>query len=246
MKRFMCAALAFLPGPALAASKETLRLDACREVIHEAMAIKEEIPRDLMDRARCVAVIPGVKKAAIGFGGRFGYGAVSCRGEGVSGVWGAPLMISLKGGSFGLQLGGQETDLVLLIMNAKGADYLLRSQFTLGADAAVAAGPVGRNAEAATDAQMRAEILSYSRSRGIFAGISLEGAVVKPDEDANRHVYGETLAARDVLLNQDRAVPPPAVAFVGELNRLAPAGAGGDGSGVPGGDPVRNRAPRSR
>ena len=176
MKRFPLAVLVFLPVSTLAASKEALRLDACREVIHEAMAIKEEIPGELMDRARCVAVIPGVKKAAMGFGGRFGYGAVSCRDEASSGAWGPPLMISLKGGSFGLQLGGQETDLVLLIMNAKGVDYLLRSKFTLGADAAVAAGPVGRNAEAATDAQMRAEILSYSRSRGIFAGLSLSRA----------------------------------------------------------------------
>lgn len=202
--------------------KEAKRLDACRDVIHEVMGLKEEVPRDLMEKAECVLVLPGVKKAALGVGGRFGYGVATCRGEGGRGSWGPPLMISLKGGSFGLQIGGQEADLVLLIMNPKGIDYLLRSKFTLGADATVAAGPVGRTAEAGTDVQMRAEILSYSRSRGIFAGISLEGAVVKPDEKANYGVYGENVNSRDLLTRSSREVPKAARGLIDELNKLAP------------------------
>lgn len=202
-------------------SKETKRLQACREVIHEVMGLKEDIPRDLIEKAECVVVLPGVKKAALGVGGRFGYGAATCRSQGGRGPWGPPLMISLKGGSVGIQIGGQEADLVLLIMNPKGIDYLLRSKFTLGADASVAAGPVGRTAEAATDAQMRAEILSYSRSRGIFAGLSLEGAVVKADEKANYGVYGEKLDPRDLLIRSGRDVPRAAQGFIEELNKLA-------------------------
>jgi len=207
---------------ALADMKETLRLDACREVVHDVMGVKEQIPRDLTAKAECVAVIPGVKKAAIGIGGRFGYGVVSCRSEGGNGPWGAPLMISIKGGSLGFQIGGQEVDLVLLIMNPKGIDSLLRNNFTLGADASVAAGPVGRTAEAATDAQMRAEILSYSRSRGLFLGLSLEGAVMKPDEKANHGVYGEGMDPRDLLLRNKYAVPKAAKPFIDELEKLAP------------------------
>jgi lipid-binding SYLF domain-containing protein len=213
--------LVAVPG-AFADLKETKRLDTCREVVYEVMGVKEQIPRELTAKAECIAVLPGVKKAAIGIGGRFGYGAVTCRSEGGSGAWGAPLMISLKGGSVGFQIGGQEADLVLLIMNTKGIDYLLRNNFTLGADASVAAGPVGRTAEAATDAQMRAEILSYSRSRGIFAGISLEGAVLKPDEKANYGVYGETIDPRDLLLRNKYAVPRAAKPLIGELEKLAP------------------------
>ena len=213
----------FLAVPSVFADyKEAKRLDACRVVLHEVMGVKEQIPRDLMEKSECVVVLPGVKKAALGVGGRFGYGAATCRGEGGHGPWGPPLMISLKGGSVGFQIGGQEADLVLLIMNPKGIDYLLRSKFTLGADAAVAAGPVGRTAEAATDVQMRAEILSYSRSRGIFAGISLEGAVVKPDEKANYGVYGENVDSRDLLIRSGREVPKAARGLIEELNKLAP------------------------
>lgn len=218
----LAGAVLFAVPRAFADYKEAKRLDSCRTVIHEVMGVKEQIPRDLMERAECVVVLPGVKKAAFGVGGRFGYGAATCRGEGGRGAWGPPLMISLKGGSFGLQIGGQEADLVLLIMNPKGIDYLLRSKFTLGADASVAAGPVGRTAEAATDIQMRAEILSYSRSRGIFAGISLEGAVVKADEKANYGVYGENVDSRDLLTRSGREVPKAARGLVDELNKLAP------------------------
>ena len=210
-----------VPAAVQAQIKETRRLDACREGLEEAMTVKESIPSDLVDKAECVAVIPGVKKAAVGIGGRFGYGAISCRTEG-HGPWSAPLMVSLKGGSLGFQIGGQESDLVLLFMNPKAIDYLLRNKFTLGADASIAAGPVGRNAEAGTDAQMRAEILSYSRSRGLFAGISLEGAVLKQDADANRHVYGHRVDSRDVLLRRGQRVPRAAEGFVQSLEKASP------------------------
>jgi SH3 domain-containing YSC84-like protein 1 len=213
---------ALLPAVVQAQVKETRRLEACSDVLEEAMGVKENIPADLLDKAICVAVIPGVKKAAIGVGGRFGYGAISCRTESTRGPWSAPLMISLKGGSLGFQIGGQESDLVLLFMNPKAIDYLLRNKFTLGADASIAAGPVGRNAEAATDAQMRAEILSYSRSRGLFAGISLEGAVLKQDQDANRHVYGERLDARNVLLRRGQRVPRAGEPFLQSLEKYSP------------------------
>lgn len=211
---------------AFADVKETKRLQACADVLEEAVGVKEQIPKDLLEKAECVAVIPGVKKAALGFGGRFGYGAVSCRGDGGQGAWGPPVMLGLKGGSFGFQIGGQEADLVLLIMNAKGIDYLLRSKFTLGADASVAAGPVGRTAEAATDIQMRAEILSYSRSRGLYAGISVEGASLKPDEQANYGVYGRQVSVRDLLLAPGQEIPKAGKPFVDTLERYSPRPAG--------------------
>jgi len=180
---------------------------ACREVLEELLGGEERIPRDLLDKAECVAVVPSAKKLALGFGGRWGKGAVVCRGQGGDGSWGAPLMISLGGGSFGLQVGGQEADYVFLVMNPKGIDYLMRSQFTLGADAAVAAGPVGRTGSAATDLRMRAEILSYSRTRGLFAGLSLEGSVVKQDQDGNENVYGARVDATRLLLEGTYPVP---------------------------------------
>jgi len=224
MKRFAAVLLLFLavPGAAWAQLKETRRLDACREVFAEAMGVKEGIPSDLLEKAECVAVVPGVKKAALGVGGRFGYGAISCRTDQGRGPWSPPLMVSLKGGSLGFQIGGQETDLVLLFMNQKAIDYLLRNKFTLGADASIAAGPVGRSAAAATDAQMRAEILSYSRSRGLFAGLSLEGAVLKQDEGANERVYGEKIRARDLLLGKGREVPKAGKGFVEALTEFSP------------------------
>lgn len=207
---------------AAADAKETRRLQSCRDVLDEVAGIKEQIPRDLLEKAECVAVIPGVKKAALGIGGRFGHGAAACRTEGGQGPWGPPLMMSLKGGSFGFQIGGQEADLVLLIINPKGIDYLLRSKFTLGADASVAAGPVGRTAEAATDVQLRAEILSYSRSRGLFAGISIEGASLRPDEKANYGVYGRSVTARELLLKPGQEIPKAARPFLDGLEKYAP------------------------
>jgi len=212
---------ALAPGLIWAQTKEIDRLGACREVVHELAGIKEGVPQDVLDASECVVVIPGVKKAALGFGGRFGYGAAVCRAPGGEG-WGAPLMMSLKGGSFGLQIGGEEIDLVLLVMNPKGIHYLLRSKFTLGADASVAAGPVGRTAAAGTDVRMRAEILSYSRSRGVFAGIALDGAALKPDRKANFSVYGEDVSSRDLLLKEGYPVPRAGRGLVAELTRLSP------------------------
>jgi lipid-binding SYLF domain-containing protein len=214
-----CAWLGAAQAPAQV--KEARRLDACREVLEELLAGEESIPRDLLDKAECVAVIPSAKKFAIGLGGRYGKGAVACRAGGAR-SWGAPLMISIGGGSFGLQIGGQAADYVFLVMNPKGIDYLLRSQFTLGADAAVAAGPLGRTGSAGTDLRMRAEILSYSRTRGLFAGISLEGAVVKQDKDGNRNLYGERVDPKRLL--QEGAYPPPAEAagFLSVLENASP------------------------
>jgi lipid-binding SYLF domain-containing protein len=221
MKGLAAALLVLAAVPARAQVKETERLATCREVLEEVMGIPEGIPRDLLNKAYCVAVIPSVKKAALGVGARFGKGAVVCRTDSGSGAWGPPLMISIGGGSFGLQIGGQAGDYVFLIMNRKGIDQLLKSKFTLGADASVAAGPKGRTAEAATDAQMRAEILTYSRTRGLFAGISLEGAVVKPDADANRNVYGTRVAASELLLKAGQTIPPAGRALVELLRELS-------------------------
>jgi SH3 domain-containing YSC84-like protein 1 len=190
------------------------------------MGIPEGIPHDLLQKSYCVVVIPSVKKAALGVGGRFGKGAAVCRTENGRGAWGAPLMVTLGGGSFGLQIGGQSSDYVFLIMNPKGIDNLLKSKFTLGADCSVAAGPKGRTMEAATDAQMRAEILTYSRSRGIFAGLSLEGAVLKQDEDSNFDVYGGRIAPKELLSNPGFKIPAEAQPLVDALRSLSANHAG--------------------
>jgi lipid-binding SYLF domain-containing protein len=219
--------LSSIAASVLAEDKETRRLDACRDVIEEVAGMPEGIPRDLLDKAECVGVIPSAKKFALGLGGRYGKGAVACRTDGGHGPWGPPLMIGIGGGSFGLQIGGQAADYVFLIMNPRGIDHLLKSRFTLGADAAVAAGPKGRTAEAATDALMHAEILAYSRARGLFAGISLEGAVISQDKDANRGVYGEQVTPRDLLLKPGQPIPAAGKAFVAALNRLSPRNTSG-------------------
>jgi lipid-binding SYLF domain-containing protein len=215
----MLVVAAVAAAPVLALTKEEKRLQSCREVLEELLAGEESIPRDLLDQAECVAVIPSVKKFALGLGGRWGKGAVVCR---TTDDWGPPLMISLGGGSLGLQIGGQAADHVFLVMNPKGIDYLIRSEFTLGADAAVAAGPVGRTGEAATDLRMRAEILSYSRTRGVFAGISLEGAVVKQDKDANEKIYGERVDSKKLLLQAAYRVPEHARGLVDLLRGVSP------------------------
>ncbi len=217
-----------VPVLATAQVKESRRLDACREVLEELLGGEERIPRDLLDKAECVAVVPSAKKFALGVGGRWGKGAVVCRGQGGSGPWGAPLMIWLGGGSFGLQVGGQAADYVFLVMNPKGMDYLMRSQFTLGGDAAVAAGPVGRTGSAGTDLRMRAEILSYSRTRGLFAGLSLEGSVVKQDKDGNENVYGERVDPRRLLIEGAYPVPAVARGLVELLATSSPRHAPGD------------------
>jgi lipid-binding SYLF domain-containing protein len=208
-----------------ASFKEPLedRLRSCGEVVRQMTSVAEGIPLDLLNKAECVIVIPGVKKAALGFGGRLGWGAASCRtGRDHDGPWSAPLMMSLKGGSFGLQIGGQSSDFVLLVMDPRGIDHLLGSKFTLGADASIAAGPIGRNAEAATDITLHTEILSYSRSRGVFAGLSLEGASLAQDQKGNRNVYGHRVAARELLLESRTRILPAARGLVDALEDLSP------------------------
>lgn len=209
-----------LASSIFAGEKEAERLNESRDVLVEMAGMKEGAPRDILEKAKCVIVIPGVKKAAIGIGARFGYGAAVCRTDNGAGPWSPPLMVSLKGGSLGFQIGGQSSDFVLLVMNQKGVDNLLKSQFTLGADASIAAGPVGRNAEAGTDLRMRAEILSYSRSRGIFAGISLEGASLRQDTGANQALYGAFVHPRAILLESGQSIPPEARGLLDAIERL--------------------------
>jgi SH3 domain-containing YSC84-like protein 1 len=207
---------------AWAEEERVKRLQTAREVLQEFTEMPEGIPRDLLNKAECIAVIPSAKKLALGVGASFGKGALLCRTGGGRGPWGAPLMIRMEGGSSGLQIGGEATDLVLLIMNPKGVDKLLESKLTLGGDASVAVGPEGRSAAAATDAQMRAEILTYSRSRGAFAGLSLQGAVIHVDKEANERLYGGRVNARELLLDGKNPVPSQARALVDYLQGLSP------------------------
>ena len=204
-------ALAMIAPPLLAQNKEADRLENCGTVIKEVMDIPDDIPQDLLDRAECIIVYPSVLKAAFIVGGSYGRGAMTCRtGEHYTGPWSAPSMMALEGGSLGFQIGGQATDFVLLVMNARGAHSILKNKVKLGVDASVAAGPKGRLADASTDATMRAEVLSYSRSRGLFAGISLNGSTVRPDNEANERVYGKRLSAEAIIFKGAAAVPPPA------------------------------------
>jgi lipid-binding SYLF domain-containing protein len=189
-------------------SSEAKRLGDAATVVSELRSAPDKgIPEDLWNKAECVAVVPGVKKAAFIIGGEFGKGVLSCR---TGQNWSAPIFLELQKGSAGFQIGAEQVDLVLLIMNRRGVDKLLDNKVTLGADASVAAGPVGRAASAATDAKLTAEMLAYSRAKGAFAGINLSGGVMRPDKDANEHAYGPSVTARDVLFKND--VPPPAAA----------------------------------
>jgi len=204
-------------------SKEQDRLETAGTVMKEILDIPDDISQDLLDKAECVIVIPSVLKIAIGIGGSYGRGAMTCRsGEHFTGPWGAPSMIALEGGSIGLQLGGQSTDFVLLVMNPRGADAILSSKVKLGADASAAAGPKGRDASAATDVTLRAEILTYSRARGLFAGVSLEGSTLRPDGEANKRIYGHEVSARDIVRNGKEAVPPSAQKLISLLNQKSP------------------------
>lgn len=212
-------------APARADNKQTdqNRLQNAGEVIKEILNIPDDIPQDLIDKADCVIVIPSVLKFAFGLGGSYGRGAMTCRsGNNFQGPWGAPTMMALEGGSFGFQLGGQATDFVLLVMNPSGANSILSSKVKLGADASAAAGPKGRAAGASTDAAMRAEILTYSRSRGLFAGISLEGSTLRPDNDANARIYGRKLSAKDIALHGAVPVPQAAHLLIETLNQHSP------------------------
>jgi len=214
-------------APMLAArpdnEKETDRLENSGTVMEEILNIPDNIPQDLIDKAECVVVFPSVLKAAFGIGGSYGRGAMVCRsGEHYTGPWGAPSMMALEGGSFGFQLGGEATDFVLLIMNPRGAKAILSSKVKLGADMAAAAGPKGRDAAADTDATLRAEILSYSRSRGLFAGISLEGSTLRPDNEANEKLYGKKLTATEIIRQGAVPVPPSGQKLVSLLDKKTP------------------------
>lgn len=203
--------------------KEADRLENSGTVMKEIMDIPDNIPQDLIDKAECVIVYPSVLKAAFVVGGSYGRGAMTCRtGEHYTGPWSAPSMMALEGGSIGFQIGGEATDFVLLVMNPRGAHSMLKSKVKLGGDASVAAGPKGRTASAESDATLRAEVLSYSRSRGLFAGVSLEGSTVRPDHDANERVYGKKLDAEQIIFKGAAAVPPPAQKLIAYLNRKSP------------------------
>ena len=200
------------------------RLENAAVVMYEIMQTPENaIPRDLLDKAVCVGIVPGEKKAAFVLGGSYGRGAIVCR-RGGNGPWGAPSMIAVHGGSFGFQWGGTETDVVFVVMNPGGIRRLLKSKGELGADVSAAAGPVGRTASASTDLMMTAEILTYSRSRGLFAGISLKGAAITQDGEANARLYGHAVEAKEILVEGKGDVPPEAKSLVAELEKYSPRG----------------------
>jgi lipid-binding SYLF domain-containing protein len=222
--------LAF-PASGLGQTKEQERLATCGEVLQEILDIPDGLPRELLDKAECVIVIPSVKKFAIGIGGSYGRGAISCRtGANFTGSWSAPAMFALEGANIGFQLGGQATDFVLLVMNPKGANSILGSKVKLGADAAATAGPKGRAVGAQTDIVMKAEILTYSRARGLFAGVSLEGSTLRSDNGANEKLYGQKVSARDIVRNGASATPASGQAFIGLLNRVTPRNLSDPGS----------------
>jgi len=227
MKKFMVAAACLT----LAAStvygqklnKEQKRLEESGVVMQEVLNIPDNIPHDLLEKAECVIIIPSVKKLAFGIGADYGRGAMVCRtGEHFRGPWGAPAMYALEGGSVGFQIGGEATDLVLLVMNDRGMESILSSKVKLGGDASVAAGPLGRDASADTDAWMRAEILSYSRSRGVFAGVSLEGSTIRPDDEASADVYGHAIKAKEIVRGEHTGVPETGRHLVNVLQKNAP------------------------
>jgi len=227
MKKYLVAATCLtLVAGAIYAKKlnnEQKRLEECGVVMQEVLNVPDNIPQELLEKAECVIVIPSVKKLAFGVGASYGRGAMVCRtGEKFRGPWGAPAMYALEGGSVGFQIGGEATDLILLVMNDRGMESILSSKVKLGADASVAAGPKGRDASADTDAWMRAEILSYSRSRGLFAGISLEGSSLRPDDDASADVYGHAIKAKDIVRSEMMGVPATGRHLVDALQKSAP------------------------
>jgi len=225
MKTLLALALACTVLPTALADnhKEQERVKQSGEVIKEVLNIPDDIPQDLLDKAECVVVLPSVKKAAFGIGGSFGRGAMTCRsGQHYTGLWGPPAMYALEGVNIGFQLGGQATDFILLVMNPKGARSLLSSKVKLGANASAAAGPKGRTADAATDVVMSAEILSYSRAKGLFAGISLEGSTLRSDGSANEKLYGEKVSAKDIIGLGKVRTPACAQELVGLLNKKSP------------------------
>jgi lipid-binding SYLF domain-containing protein len=210
-------------GPAWAQKKEQERVENAGTVMQEILNAPDSIPQSVLDKAECVVILPSVVKVAIGIGGSYGRGVMTCRGgEDFKGKWGSPTMMALEGGSAGLQLGGQATDFVLLLMSPKSASGILSSKVKLGGDASTAAGPVGREASAETDVTMKAEILSYSRARGLFAGVSLQGSTLRPDNDANKNLYGSKMDAKDIVLKSAVPTPSCATKLLATLDKASP------------------------
>jgi len=225
MKALLALLLTFVLLPTAFADnrKEQERVKESGEVLKEILNIPDDIPQDLLDRAECLVILPSVKKGAFGIGGSFGRGVMICRsGQHYTGPWGAPAMYALEGVNIGFQLGGEATDFILLVMNPKGAHSLLSSKVKLGGDASAAAGPKGRSAEAATDVVMSAEILSYSRAKGLFAGISLEGSTLRSDGSANQKLYGQKVSAKDIIGLGKVSAPSCAQDLRGLLDRKSP------------------------
>jgi SH3 domain-containing YSC84-like protein 1 len=222
----LAAAVLAFSGPSLPAAddvKEVDRVENAGKVMTEILNVPDDIPQDILDKAYCVVVLPSVLKAAFIVGASYGRGVMTCRkGANFDGPWGPPTMMALEGGSVGFQIGGEATDFVLLLMSDRSAKGILTSKVKLGGDASAAAGPVGRTASAATDATMRAEILSYSRARGAFAGVSLEGSTLRPDNDANKRLYGKEIKADDIVLKDEVKAPPSAKALLHTLNTKTP------------------------
>lgn len=227
LRKVVIAILAMAPlaaaGPKSDDAKEVDRMQNAGTVVQEILDIPDDIPQDALDKARCVVVLPSVLKAAFIAGGSYGRGVMVCRrGKNFTGPWGAPAMYALEGGSFGLQIGGEATDFVILVMNNRGVDSLLHSKVKLGGDASIAAGPVGRTAAADTDAYMRSEMLSYSRARGVFAGISVEGSTLRPDDDANHRVYGGDTSAAKIITESKLEAPSAGKHLVTRLQKASP------------------------
>lgn len=225
MRKVLALAVLFCmsASPSWSQAKEEQRVEDAGQVIKEIAGMPDGIPRDLLNKAECIVVMPAVKKAAFIVGASYGRGVMVCRaGADMTGRWGAPAMMALEGGSFGFQAGGNSTDYVMLIMNERGAKSMMSSKVKLGADASIAAGPVGRTAGAATDVVMTAQILSYSRSKGVFAGVSLEGSTCRSDGDANKSLYGKDLSAQQILLRHEVKPPKSAALLLSTLNRLSP------------------------
>jgi SH3 domain-containing YSC84-like protein 1 len=220
---FVVAVLLACPTFAMDETREEKRLSACGQVFKEIMDIPDGIPKDLLGKAECVIIIPSTLKFAFGVGGDFGRGAITCRtGQHFTGPWSAPALFALEGANIGFQIGGQATDFVLLVMNPRGAESILSSKIKLGADASAAAGPKGRTAAADTDIVMRAEVLTYSRSRGLFAGVSLEGSTLRTDGSANRKLYGRSLTAKEIVREGKVAIPAAGSELVSLLNKRSP------------------------
>jgi SH3 domain-containing YSC84-like protein 1 len=224
MKKWIALGLfAALSLPVYGQKKEEERVENSGKVMQEILNAPDSIPQSVLDKADCVVVLPSVVKFAIGIGGSYGRGVMTCRGgKDFQGKWGAPTMMALEGGSAGLQLGGQATDFVLLLMNARSASAILTSKVKLGGDASAAAGPVGRNASAETDVTLRADILSYSRARGLFAGISLAGSTLRPDNDANKSLYGKKIEAKEIVFDGAITAPPSSATLLSTLDKASP------------------------